>query len=262
MESRGLSSFSVTVTWNQSFTGEFSFLLPHERNTVLTGESGLLLGHSAETRERNRSAEPQCPRVTPYAPVPEDFAGKWLLGKFLGCCHETQWGTISFTNYGKFLQRSSLISCAFIIEIWKMWQLTTLASYSLISCSIHAFSRFPPEELCYVCHFARCTELVFKCQQKCCRHRFLFPLLSSPKCGYHFIVKSSMLEVGLSFGVLPQMLDPLMELTSPSELSWFSFTHCAVSLNILPLNGLLFSHTSLAAFQCLMLLEFRQLPWT
>ena len=27
-----------------------------------------------------------------------------------------------------------------------------------------------------------------------------------------------MLEVGLSFGVVPQMLVPLMELTSPSEL--------------------------------------------
>lgn len=96
------------------------------------------------------------------------------------------------------------------------WQLLLLIS--LIFCSIHAFSHSPTEELCCVCHFARCTERVFKCQQKCCRHRFLVPLLFSPKCGYHFILKSSMLEVGLSFGVLPQMLVPLMELTSPSEL--------------------------------------------
>lgn len=98
---------------------------------MLAGESGLLLGLFCWSQ--GLATEPKCPKATPYAPVPEDLAGKYS-GKALGYSHMTQWGKVSFTVCGNFPQRSSLIPCVFIfllniiIEIWERRQLMTLVS--------------------------------------------------------------------------------------------------------------------------------------
>lgn len=108
VKSGGLNSVNVSHL-KLELSDESSFLIPHERNTLLLGKSGLL--SRPVCWNQHLTTEFQGPQSNPICSSLRGLCRKLLSGKALGVLSYDQIGGRFPSLHGKFSQRSSLISC-------------------------------------------------------------------------------------------------------------------------------------------------------